>query len=493
MNIPKQVQNIINKIRNNKFEACIVGGCVRDLLLNREPKDWDITTNATPDEILKIFPDGKYTNRFGTVLVKNDEKEVFEVTTYRSEGLYTDKRRPDQVFFEKTIDKDLSRRDFTINALALMGKENNTDFLSNIDKKYLAIFDKYCIIDLFGGINDLNNKIIKAVDDPIIRFEEDALRMIRAIRFAVELNFKIEENTQKAIIKTSNNITMIANERVRDEFIKILKSDNPYNGIMLLQKMKLLQYILPELEAGVGVTQNKHHIYTVFEHNTLSLKYCPSKDWRVRFASLVHDIGKVQTKKIIKGEATFYNHEYASANMVRRIAKRLKFTNKDKEKIVLLVKNHMFYYNVDEVTEASVRRLIKKVGKENLSDLMDVRIADRLGSGVPKAKPYKLRHLEYMIKKVQKDPVSVKMLKINGNDLIKKLNIEPGPKIGAILDILLSEVIENPKLNNKEKLEKRSNELKNKDYNQLRKIARDIIKNKKKEDDNKIKKEFYVK
>jgi poly(A) polymerase/tRNA nucleotidyltransferase (CCA-adding enzyme) len=210
-------------------------------------------------------------------------------------------------------------------------------------------------------------------------------------------------------------------------------------------------------------------------------------------AALLHDIAKPQTKKFIKGDATFYNHDIVGAKISQKIMKRLKFSNEDMAQVVTLIRNHMFYYNVGEVTEASVRRLIRKVGQENLQHLIDLRIADRLGSGVPKAKPYKLRHLEYLMEKVQHDPVSVKMLKINGDDLIKLLKIEPSPKIGAILDVLLSEVIEDPQLNNKKFLEDRSQELNKLDLKELREQAKEKIEEKKTEDDVELKKEFWVK
>jgi putative nucleotidyltransferase with HDIG domain len=262
---------------------------------------------------------------------------------------------------------------------------------------------------------------------------------------------------------------------------------------MSLYNNKLLQYILPELERGVGVDQNHHHVYTVFNHCVLSLKYCPSKDWQVKFAALLHDISKPETKKFIGGDATFYNHDIVGAKVAKKIMNRLKFSNEDNDRISNLIRNHMFYYNVGEVTEASVRRLIKKTGEKNLKDLVDLRIADRLGSGVPKAKPYKLRHFEYMMEKVRKDPISVKMLKINGDDLIKYLKITPGPKIGAILDVLLSEVIEDPKLNSKKYLEKRSKELSFMELEELRKKAKDKIEERKMEDDQELKKDFWVK
>ncbi len=414
-------------------------------------------------------------HNFGFELPEFEEsvKDIVEITTYRSEQGYSDRRHPDEIKFENKLEKDLGRRDFTVNAMAMDIKEN--------------------IVDLFGGQKDLKIKIIRAVGEPVDRFKEDALRMIRAIRLAGQLGFSIEPKTERAIKKMAGGIKFVANERIKDELIKILESSQAYEGLMLFHETKLLQYILPELERGVKVGQNKHHTYTVFKHSMLSLKYCPNKDWRVRFASLLHDIAKPQTKKFIKGDATFYNHDIVGAKIAKKIMSRLKFSNQDIDKVTILIYNHMFYYNVGEVTESSVRRLINKVGEENLADLIDLRIADRLGSGVPKAKPYKLRHLEYMMKKVREDPVSVKMIKINGDDLIKILKIQPGPKIGAILDVLLSEVIEEPKLNNKKYLENRSRELNDMDLKELRSKAKGKIKEKKMEDDEELKKEFWVK
>lgn len=470
----------MEKLEKGGYEAYIVGGCVRDLLREAEPKDWDITTNAKPEKILEIFPDGKYENIFGTVLVpiknvQGETENIVEVTTYRSEQGYSDRRHPDEITFEEKLDKDLERRDFTINAMAMKVK------------------DDFELVDLFGGQKDLGKRIIRAVGEPSYRFKEDALRMMRAVRFACQLHFKIEEKTERAIMKMAGSIKFVSNERIRDELVKILQSDLAYEGIMKLHELKLLQYIIPELERGVGVDQNKHHVHTVFNHLVLSLKYCPSKDWRVRLASLLHDIAKPQTKKIIGGDATFYNHDIVGAKVAKKIAERLKFSNDDSAKMVNLVRNHMFYYNVGEVTESSVRRLIVKVGEENLKDLIDLRIADRLGSGVPKAKPYKLRHLEYMMEKVRTDPISVKMLKVNGTDLMEILKVKPGPKIGAILDVLLSEVIEDPSLNSKEYLIKRSDELDKYDLKELRLKAKEVIEEKKMEDDEELKKDFYVK
>ncbi len=499
MKIPTFLKNIIEKLEENDFEVFVVGGSVRDLLLGKESKDWDLTTNARPEQVLGVFPDGKYENAFGTVLlpIKNEKDEtetVVEITTYRSEQGYSDRRHPDEVKFEDSIDKDLSRRDFTINALGLALPNLNIERLKDLKiERYVNNFEDFYIIDLFGGIKDIDKRIIRAVGEPVDRFKEDALRMMRAIRFSSQLGFEIEPKTERAILKMAGSIKYIAQERIKDELVKILDSDKPYEGVKYLYKTKLLQYIIPELVQGVGVDQHHHHTRTVFEHNMLSLKHCPNKEWQVRFAALLHDVGKPKSRKIIKGAPTFYNHEYIGAKIANKIMTRLRFSADDTKRITNLIRNHMFYYNVDEVTAHSVRKLIAKTGKENLKDLIDLRIADRLGSDVKKAKPYKLRHLEYMMEKVQNDPVSVKELKINGNDLIKVLDIKPSPKIGQILDVLLSEIIEDPSLNNKEHLIKKSKELNDLDLDEFRKKAKATIEQKRDEDDKKMKEEFWVK
>lgn len=483
--IPKLILSTLKQLEDADFEAYAVGGCVRDLLMNRKPKDWDITTNAKPEEIMKIFPESFCENKFFTVGIKTKDEifPVIEITTFRIEKKYSDKRHPDEVEFAKTLEEDLGRRDFTINALAIRAK----------DRKSQKSRSEHEIIDFFEGQNDLENKIIRAVGNANERFDEDALRMMRAIRFASELNFKIEKKTSEAIKKNVKNLQYIANERLKDELQKIILSDKPSEGIDLLHETGLLDYVIPELEKGYGVKQNRHHIYTIYKHNLLSLKFCPSKKLEVRLAALLHDIAKPQTKRGDGPYSTFYNHDHVGARVAEKILKRLRFSNDVIEKVRLLIDNHMFYYNPEEVGESSVRRLVKKVGLENIKDLIDLRISDRLGSGVPKAKPYKLRHLEYIIDKVSQDAISVKMLKINGNDLMKVLNIKPGPKIGAILDVLLAEVIEEPEKNTKEYLSKRALELDKENLNKLRGMAKEKIEEKKEEEDKEIKKKHWVK
>jgi len=499
--IPTPVVEVLKKIQENGFEAYVVGGCVRDLLLDKIPKDWDITTNAKPFEIVEIFPDSFYENEFGTVGVKvekfiqngngllkeNREHDVVEVTTYRIESMYSDRRRPDEVKFAQTLEEDLSRRDFRMNSIALAIKNQETK------NKKQGVNAGFEIVDLFEGQKDIKNKIIQTVGDADERFSEDALRMMRAIRFHAQLAFEIEEKTFEAIKKNAALIDHVALERIKDELTGLILSDNPAEGIEMMHQTGLLTHIIPELEKGFGVAQNRHHIHTIYKHCVLALKYCPSKKIEVRLASLFHDIAKPQTKRGEGLYATFYNHDHVGARVVRKILTRLRFSNEITEKVTMLVDNHMFYYNPDEVGEASVRRLIKKVGLENMKDLMDLRIADRLGSGTPKAKPYKLRHLEYVIDKVSKDAVSVKMLKINGNDLMKELNFLPGPKIGAILDVLLAEVIEDAKKNVREFLLNRSRELESEDLLKLREMAKEKIEEKKEEDDQEIKGKHWVK
>jgi len=447
MNIPKEVKLVIDKLRKSNFDAYIVGGCVRDLLQNKEPEDWDITTNAKPEEIQKVFPKSFYENRFLTVTTQTESQDPklkeIEITTYRSEAKYTDKRHPDEIAFAETLEKDLARRDFTMNAMAI-----------EIQGK------KFKIIDYFNGQKDINNKIIRAVGDPLIRFSEDALRMLRAVRLATVLNFLIEEKTEQAIQKNADQLKWISQERVRDELIKIIMNPRAAQGIELLRTLNLLKYIIPELEEGYGIGQNKHHIYECYDHNLRSLDYAVKANFNkyVRISALLHDIGKPKTKQGEGKESTFYNHDVVGAKMTRQILQRLKFPKKDVEKITKLVRYHLFYYNVDEVSDSSVRRLVRQVGLENMEELLQLRMADRIGSGVPKAEPYKLRHLKYLIEKVSKDPISVKMLKVSGNDVMEILEIKPGPNVGQILDILLGYVLESPKKNKKEFLK---NEIKN--------------------------------
>jgi len=482
MIIPKEVKSILASLKKAGFEAYIVGGCVRDFLIGVEPKDWDVTTNAKPEEIQKVFPNSFYENNFLTVTARTGSKDEklseIEITTYRLEAKYSDKRHPDQVKYAKKLEDDLSRRDFTVNAMAMDAKKN--------------------IVDLYDGQKDLKNKIIRTVGNAEERFNEDALRMLRAVRFATTLGFSIEEKTKEAIKKNCIWLEAISQERIRDEFVKIIMTNDAVGGIELLRELGLLKYILPELLENYGVMQNKHHIYDCYTHAIKSLEYATKKKYNiyVRLASLLHDIAKPRVK-VGEGEnSTFYNHEMVGAKMCFQILNRLKFSNNEIEKITKLVRYHQFYYNVDEVKEASIRRLIKNVGLENIDELLQVRMADRIGSGVPKAEPYKLRHFKYLVEKVSGDPISAKMLKLNGNDLMKILAEKPGPKIGQILDALLGYVLDDPKKNNKEFLEKEALRLSKLSDKELQKLSEKSKEDKlevQAKEDNIVKQKYWVK
>lgn len=449
--IPEEVLLIYKKIEDAGFEIYFVGGSVRNLLLKRDVKDWDLTTNATPEEILKVFPNGFYDNDFGTVGVPykiKEDKKVAEITTFRTEKSTNPTHKPDTVLWGKTIEEDLARRDFTINAIALrlVGKSNSFE-----------------MIDPYFGEKDLKKKILKAVGDPNQRFKEDALRLLRAIRIATELEFKIESKTFEKIIEDAKLLEHISKERIQAELLRILKNDNAYDGIMLLHKSGLLQYILPELLEGVGVSQKRpgrHHTEDVFTHNVLSLKYCPSKNEIVKFATLIHDIGKPKSlSKDKDGLVIFYNHEIVGSRIAEDICQRLKFSKKDREKVVTLIRWHMFSVN-ENLTDAGVRRFIRRIGVENVKDMMDLRVGDRLGGGTQTAESWRLKLFKEKVEKELKPaPFSINDLKINGNDIMKLLQIKPGPKIGDILQKLFEEVDEDLSKNNKEYLQGRIKDL----------------------------------
>ncbi len=502
INLPSEIQDISKKLQKAGHSAYLVGGCVRDILIGRTPKDWDVATNAKPEEIQELFPGSIYENKFGTVAVKlptiNDLRlttKIVEITTFRLEGKYTDKRHPDEIKFAKTIEEDLARRDFTINAIALL-LTNGQLPMANDNRESLVISRKF--VDPFNGQKDIKNKIIRAVGNPKERFNEDALRMMRAVRFATELNFAIEEKSAMAIKKESGLLKMIAKERIRDELIKITTNEYAKIGIQNLENLGLLKYVIPELREGIGVGQNKHHIYTVWEHNLRALDYAAKNNYslEVCLASLLHDVGKPKTKVGNGLNSTFYNHEIIGAKMTNKILDRLHFSNNTAEKIIHLVRFHLFYYNVGEVTEAGVRRFLRRVGPENVDDFIKVREADRIGSGVPKAIPYKIRHLLFMIEKVKRDPISPKMLKINGFKVMKIAKIKPSPKVGQLLSILLDEVIESPKKNTKDDLELRIKDLGKLSDGELEKLTK-AAREKKEEFESgaeeNMKKKFYVK
>lgn len=443
--IPEEVSQITKTLKDGGFEAYLIGGCVRDLFLGKKPKDWDVTTNAKPDEIISLFKKTFYENEYGTVGVVNEETEdetlkIIEVTPYRTEGVYSDSRRPDSVSFDATLEDDLKRRDFTMNAIAL-------DIEKNV------------VVDPYFGRKDLQNGLIRTVGNPEERFSEDGLRILRAVRMYAELGFEIEKETEKALAENAYLLEKIAIERIRDEFIKILESPNPMSGMLALQKLGLLKYVVPELLDSVGIEQNQAHAFDVWTHLLKSLQHSADKNWplHIRLSALFHDISKPETRRRSKkgGEWTFYGHEVVGERVTKNILKRLKFPKEMIEKVSTLVRWHMFFSDTEQITLSAVRRLISNVGKENVWDLMNLRICDRIGTGRPKENPYRLRKYKAMIEEVMSDPVSVGMLKINGEKIKKIAKLEPGPKIGYILHALLEEALENPSINTEEKLEEK--------------------------------------
>ncbi len=458
--IPEEILKIFEKFSSAGFEIYLVGGCVRDLLMKKNVKDWDFTTSAPPEQILKLYPTGFYDNRFGTVGIPLENFGVVEITTFRRERGYKDKRHPEIVEWGKTLEEDLKRRDFTINAIALRlvfdpEAQTRRAPLAQGGRKDSFQVKKTDFIDLFDGQEDIKTGVIKAVGDANARFQEDALRLLRAIRLATELKFTIEEKTWQAIIAQNKTIEHVSGERIRLELLRILKSDYPHEGFVLLNSSGLLEQILPELTEGKGVSQvrpGRHHQTDVFTHNLLSLKFCPSKDPLVRLAALLHDVGKTQAVgKDEEGQVTFYNHEVIGNRLTRQILDRLHFSKKDRERILTLIRWHMF--TIDEkITDSAVRRFIRRVGVENVSDMMDLRIGDRLGGGTQTAESWRLKLFKKRVEEQLHPPFSINDLVIDGNDIIKELNLKPGPKVGEILKKLFEEVDEDLSKNNREYL-----------------------------------------
>lgn len=445
--LPSQVKKVLETFKKAGFEAYAVGGSVRDMIMGRPTKNWDFTTNAIPEEILQLFPDAFYDNKFGTVGVPQENGQVYEITTFRTEWGYSDGRHPDKIIWGKTLEEDLSRRDFTVNAIALLRQP--------------ADQGKPLIIDPYHGQEDIKNKLIRAVGDPNKRFNEDALRLLRAIRIASELEFLIEAKTFAALITNAPLINQISGERIRDELFKILATSHPYDGFMLLRNSGLLKEILPELEKAFEIPQaspGRHHIYDVGTHSFFSLKFCPSTDPLIRLATLLHDVGKPVTfKKDKSGLITFYNHEVIGASIVRHIANKLHLSKKQLDKLITLVRWHQF--SVDEKqTDSALRRFIRRVGKENLKDMLDLRVGDRLGGGAQETS-WRLEEFKKRLVQVQKQPFSVTDLKVDGHDVMEILDIGPGPKVGRVLNILFNEVVEERKPNERKYLLKRIKEL----------------------------------
>ena len=444
--IPQEVQYVADTLESRGFEAYLVGGCVRDLLIGKTPKDWDITTNAHPTEIESIFPETYINNDFGTVGVVNHETEdprvkVVEVTPYRTESGYSDARRPDTVAFGVSLEEDLKRRDFTVNAIAYRLKGE-------------------IVVDPYGGQADIVERRLRAVGNAVERFNEDALRMMRAVRLAVELDFVIESETMAAIAQNSSNLSRISKERIRDEFIRILSSKQPMQGIIFLEKLGLLPFVAPDVLRGIGVAQNQAHAFDVYEHLLRTMQHAADKDWDfdIRLAGLFHDISKPETRRWSdeKKDWTFHGHEVVGAKVTKKALQDLKFPRETIEKVVKLVRWHMFFSDPATVSLSAVRRTVANVGVEHIWDLLKLRRCDRIGTGRPKEQPFRRRKYTAMVEEALRDPISVKMLKIDGTRIMEITKEKPGPKLGHTLNALLEEVLDDPLKNTPEYMEERA-------------------------------------
>ena len=452
--IPETLKKLNAIFEENGFEAYLVGGAVRDVLLGKKASDWDITTNAKPEDIMGMFhrviPTGI---AHGTVTIHFMGKEI-EATTFRSESGYSDGRHPDSVRFNATLEDDLSRRDFTMNAIAASLKDGT-------------------LIDPFNGEKDIKNKIIRTVGSPVERFLEDGLRPIRALRFSSQLNFEIEGETYEAIKRTEvqQKIQSISLERFRDEFIKILHSEEPSVALHRMEETGILKIFIPELIEGRNCMQadiRGYHVFDVLDHNLYACDGAPRENLLVRLAALFHDSGKVQAKSIEKVEVPqgsgtfcdiihFYRHEVYSSEIVKKVLARLKFPNTVVDSVAHLVENHMFHFE-ENWSDAAVRRYIGKVEPEYLDDVFSLRIADMYGKyrKMPEATSdgmKKLLLLQDRVKEIlaKQNAISLKDLAVNGNDLITA-GLKPGKRLGAILQELFQCVLDDPEMNEKEKL-----------------------------------------
>ena len=430
--LPEKVNQIIQTLQAHGYEAYAVGGCVRDSILNRNPDDWDITTSATPLETKELFARTFDTGiEHGTITVLLD-KDAFEVTTYRVDGAYMDNRHPSEVTFTRSLKEDLLRRDFTINAMAYNDREG--------------------LVDIFGGMEDLKNKRIRCVGTAKERFSEDALRILRAIRFAAQLGFEIEEETKEGIRELAPNLASISAERIQVELIKTVVSKNP-SMLRMAYELGITKVILPEFDAMMETEQETpHHKYNVGEHTLKAMEYIPA-DKVLRLAMLFHDIAKPIMKTMDEnGRAHFKMHDIKGVEMTKEILKRLKFDNDTLNKVTKLVQYHDYRMPAEP---KNVRRAMNKIGVELFPYYLEVRKADTLAQSEYKQeeKLNNIREVEVCYHDIveKKECVSLKMLAITGNDLIAT-GMEPGKEIGETLERLLDFVIEHPEYNTKDKL-----------------------------------------
>ncbi len=420
--VPDFVSNILETLNENGFDAFIVGGAIRDALLERDAIDWDITTDAGVHEIKSVFKGIRHFSlKHETVTLMHSGKP-YEVTTMKGES----GKKAD-------IFSDLSHRDFTLNAMAY-------------DE------EKSIVIDPHGGADDIKRKTVKAVDNPGERFREDPLRMVRAVRIAGELDFAIDTSTADKIASMASKLTQISVERIRDELIKIILCKKPSNLLELLRKTDLMKYILPELLEGYGMEQNSWHLYTVFRHTIETVENVPSRPI-LRLAALLHDIGKPRVREEVNGKYHFYNHESVSSSMSKEIMERLRFSREEIKKVTDLISLHMIDYS-EAWSDAAVRRLIRRAGRNNIDELLTLRKADIIAHGFTDNKLDLFTHLEQRIERMKNDNISTDFthLAIDGKKVMDVLGLKPGPEVGKILERLLELVIDSPEYNCAEKL-----------------------------------------
>jgi tRNA nucleotidyltransferase (CCA-adding enzyme) len=428
----------LERLRADGHQAWLVGGTVRDALLGREDASganaFDVATDRWPADVTACFarvePIGL---AHGTVLVLEPGARL-EVTTLRREGAYTDARHPDSVTFTDDVRADLARRDLTVNALAF-------DPVSGV------------LVDPFGGLGDLARGVLRAVGDPLVRFHEDGLRPLRVARLAAQLAMEPEPATRAALGGARERSRAVAVERVREELERLLRAERPSVGLELLRGAGLLGLWLPELDACVAVPQNRHHAWDVYRHSLHTCDAAPRAKPRVRWAALLHDIGKPSTRVERQGDGTFYGHEVVGAELARALLDRLRFPHAERDAIVHLVREHMFDYR-PEWTDAALRRFLRRVGEDALADLFDLRIADTLGNGTRAAFPVALEAMRERLERLVEASHALRVgdLTVDGGDVMRVLGIGPGPAVGAALEALLEEVLDHPERNTRERL-----------------------------------------
>lgn len=433
LRVPADVEKVVDRLLDAGHDAYVVGGSVRDALRGVDPHDWDVTTDATPEQIQSVFRRSLYNNRFGTVVVRSGEHEV-EVTTYRTEAEYTDHRRPDTVAFTASLEEDLARRDFTMNAMAWRPPRAGTPGE---------------LVDPFGGRRDLDARVLRAVGEPDERFREDALRMLRAVRFATLLDLRIDGPTADAIRRNAGLTTALSGERIQQEIVKMLSADRPSAALRMLSDLGVLAVICPELEECRGTPQEKAAAENVFEHSLATLDATPRDDLALRLAGLFHDIGKPDTY----ADGHFHQHEFVGEAKARAILKRWKFDRDTVAEVSHLIRHHMFWYET-EWSGSAVRRFIRNVGLDNIPALFALRRADNIGSGARSPRMYAL---DALWRRVQEEidaanAFSPRDLAIDGNDIMTALGLQQGPVVGRIINALFERVLDDPALNEREKL-----------------------------------------